>query len=231
MKATKGSQMWLQFGVNQKPEILNEAIRTGAGLARGTTIEWLSPLECDNYVEYRDQAFIDKLNLKLIQRPLSKFWPARGPVWDGLARTSTGEVLLLEAKAHIPEMVSPASKASALSLEFIERALAETRKELAPRTTISWSGTFYQYTNRLAHLHLLRSLNIEKAHLVFLYFIGAADVGGPTCREEWEGAIRVTEAYLGLSRHKLSSYVHHIFIDVTQFDDNPESALQPKEIN
>lgn len=53
--------------------------------------------------------------------------------------------------------------------------------------------------------------------MVFLYFVGASDVGGPDSRAEWEGAITVTEAYLGLGRHKLSSYVHHVFIDVNSF--------------
>jgi hypothetical protein len=214
MKATRGSQKWLQIGVNRCPEILNDAIVVAAKMPLGTKIEWLSPLEDENFAEYRDQAFVDKLGLELKHRPLNSFWPQRGPVWDGLARTSSGELLVVEAKAHIPEMVSPASKASPPSLERIERALKETRRALAPRTTVSWSGTFYQYTNRLAHLFLLRTLNHQKARLVFLNFIGASDVGGPTTREEWKGAIQVTEAYLGLGRHKLSPYVHHVFVDV-----------------
>ena len=215
MKATRGSQKWLQVGVNESPEVLNSAIRVAAKMAPDTDIEWLSPLESEDYAEYRDQAFVKKLRLNLDNRPLSEFWPLRGPVWDGLARTSTGEVLLVEAKAHIPEMVTPASQASKLSLERIEKALAETRRVLAPRTTVSWTGTFYQYTNRLAHLYFLRGINRKKVRLVFLYFIGDSDVRGPDSREKWEGAIQVTEAYLGLGRHKLSQYVHHAFVDVS----------------
>lgn len=214
MTATRGSQKWLQIGVNRCPEILNDAIRTSAKMSADIGIEWLSPLADENFAEYRDQAFLKKLGLDLKHRPLNTFWPQRGPVWDGLARTSSGEALLVEAKAHIPEMVSPASMASPTSLALIKTALEETRRALAPRTTISWSGTFYQYTNRLAHLYFLRTLNHQKARLVFLNFIGASDVGGPTSREEWEGAIRVTEAYLGLGRHKLSRYVHHAFVSV-----------------
>ena len=217
MKATRGSQKWLQIGVNQYPEILNSAIRASAKMPVGTEIKWLSPLASEDYAEYRDQAFVKRLGLKLRHRSLIDFWPSRGPVWDGLAVTSTGEVLLVEAKAHIPEMVSPASKASPASLILIEKGLAETREALAPRTTITWSGTFYQYSNRLAHLYFLRTLNGEKARLVFLYFVGDADVSGPESRAEWEGAIQVTEAYLGLGRHKLSTYVHHAFVDVNSF--------------
>ena len=220
MKVTRGSQKWLQIGVNQHPKILNDAIRVSANMPPETAIEWLSPRESEDFVEYRDQAFVNKLGLTLTQRPLSSFWPLRGPVWDGLARTSSGEVLLIEAKAHIPEMVSPASKASPASLEQIEKGLAETRSALAPRTTVSWSGTFYQYTNRLAHLYFLRTLNRVNAHLVFLYFVGDADVSGPTSQAEWEGAIQVTEAYLGLGRHKLSPYVHHVFVEVKDFQSD-----------
>jgi len=215
MKATRGSQKWLQIGVNRRPEIVDDAIRISANMPTGTVIEWLSPVAAEDYVEYRDQAFVKKLGLSLKHRPLLEFWPRRGPVWDGLARTSTGEVLLIEAKAHIAEMISPASEASPPSLKLIEKGLAETRAALARRSTVSWSGTFYQYTNRLAHLYFLRTLNREKARLVFLYFVGATDVTGPTSRAEWEGAIKVTEAYLGLGRHKLSSYVHHAFVNVS----------------
>lgn len=214
MQATRGSQKWLQIAVNRHPDVLDSAIRESANMPSGMAIEWLSPLASENYVEYRDLAFVKKAGFTLGKRELSEFWPRGGPVWDGLGRTTAGEVLLIEAKAHIQEMVSPASKASEASLRPIEKGLAETRAALAPRTTVSWSGTFYQYTNRIAHLYFLRTLNRANVRLVFLYFVGDADVDGPTSRSEWEGAIKVTEAYLGLRRHKLSRVVHHAFVDV-----------------
>ncbi|MCC7000921.1 MAG: hypothetical protein IT357_02105 [Gemmatimonadaceae bacterium] len=215
MPARRGSQKWIQVAVNERPEVLRRALQAAGAVAPRATISWVSPL-ADRYAEYRDEAFLQKLGLELKARPLSSFWPARGPVWDGLARTSDDEYVLVEAKAHIAEMVSPASKASPASLAKIERALKETRDALAPKTTISWSGTFYQITNRLAHLYLLRTLNRINARLVFLYFVGDEDVGGPVSRAEWDGAIRVTEAYLGVGRHRLSSFVHHAFIDVKE---------------
>ena len=215
MKAERGSQKWIQIAVNERPEVLRRALQNSGALAPRAKVSWVSPLS-DRYAEYRDEAFLQKLGVELNHRPLSSFWPARGPVWDGLGRTSDDEYLLVEAKAHIGEMVSPASKASPASLAKIERALKETRDFIAPRTTISWSGTFYQITNRLAHLYLLRKLNRIDARLVFLYFVGDTDIGGPATHEEWEGAIRVTEAYLGIGRHKLSPFVHHAFIDVEE---------------
>ncbi len=33
--------------------------------------------------------------------------------------------------------------------------------------------------------------------MVFLYFIGDQEMDGPRSREEWKGAIKVTEVYLG----------------------------------
>lgn len=214
MKAERGSQKWLQVAVNEKSDYLNGAIRETMSLPSGANIVWLSPLAAEDYAEYRDEAFVKRLGLKLDRRPLASFWPRRGPVWDGLALTSEGDVLLVEAKAHIPEMVSPASQASPGSLALIVDALEATRASIAPRSTANWSGTFYQYTNRLAHLHLLRTLNDIRAHMVFLYFVGDADVGGPASKAEWEGAIKVTEAYLGLGMHKLSAYIHHVFLNV-----------------
>lgn len=214
MRATKGSRKWLQLAVNERPEILNRAIIAAAGLDPSTSIIWVSPLANKKYVEYRDGEFIKQLGVDLPTRTLTSFWPSRGPKWDGLARMSNGDMLLVEAKAHIAEMVSPASKASPASLARINRALEETRQALAPRSRVPWSETFYQYTNRLAHLYLLRSLNRQPARMIYLYFVGDQEMGGPQSQAEWEGAIRVTEVYLGLGRHKLRQFVHHVFVDV-----------------
>ena len=47
---------------------------------------------------------VDDLDaLTLPQRSLSSFWPRRGPQWDGLARTGRGDLLLVEAKAHVAD--------------------------------------------------------------------------------------------------------------------------------
>src|SRR5262245_37445643 len=104
--AAKGSQRWLQMAVNQQPELLNEPFRQSGGWEASAQVEWLSPIERDGFCEYRDQACLRQLGLKP-QKALADFWPARGPVWDGLARIDR-DVLLIEAKAHIPEMISPA---------------------------------------------------------------------------------------------------------------------------
>ena len=139
MSAKRGSQKWIQVAVNERPEVLGRALQIASALTPSATVTWVSPL-ADRYAEYRDEAFLRRLGVELRSRPLSSFWPARGPVWDGLGRTSNDEYLLIEAKAHIAEMVSPASRASPASLAQIERALKETRAALASETSMNWSG-------------------------------------------------------------------------------------------
>jgi hypothetical protein len=53
---------------------------------------------------------------------------------------------------------------------------------------------------------------------VFLYFVNAADVAGPTTREEWEGAIKLLHNFLGVNQHKLLAYVIDAFIDVGELE-------------
>lgn len=217
--AKRGSQMWLQKLVNQSPGALNSLILAAIPSIAKQEINWVSPLEDEDYVEYRDGSFLDHLQIELATRPMNTFWPPRGPVWDGLAYTDKGEILLVEAKAHIAEAVSPPSRASPQSKKLIDEALAEVKEFLGGNTEVDWSGTFYQVTNRLAHLYLLRTLNDVPAHLVFVYFIGDKDMGGPETSEEWEGAIKIVESYLGISRHKLSPFVRHVFCDVATIPD------------
>ena len=213
-KASRGSQFWLQKLVNEQPETLNKAIGDAAPTLAGQAIKWMSPLASEAYREYRDQAFLKKLDIQLSKRPLGDFWPVRGPVWDALARTSDNEVILVEAKSHIPEAVSPPSRASEKSLKLIRSSLGDTKKYLNGRRDSDWSGIFYQVTNRLAHLYLLKILNKLPAHLVFIYFVGDQEMNGPDSEVEWTGAIRTIEVFLGIERTKLSSCVHHVYLDV-----------------
>lgn len=157
------------------------------------------------------------LGVALNQRALSDFWPRRGPVWDGLGRTARGDLLLVEAKAYIGEMLSPPSQAGEVSSRQIAAAMAEVKDYLRVGIDAEWMGRFYQYTNRLAHLYLLRVANNLEACLIFVHFFGDEDMGGPATSAEWEGAIKVMKAVLGLrERHRLSRYVIDAFVDVRQ---------------
>ena len=216
--AKKGSQKWLQKLVNNRPDMLARELAPALRLASGDQIFWLSPIKSDAYSEYSDDTFLECLNINLSKNSLEMFWPKRGPVWDGLGRTRHGDLILLEAKAHIGEMVSPPTAAVKTSLLKIRKSLDETKSFLGSKSLHDWASTYYQYTNRLAHLYLLRELNCLPAHLVFLYFVNAADVAGPKTREEWEGAIKLLHNFLGINRHKLSAYVIDAFIDVEELE-------------
>ena len=138
-------------------------------------------------------------------------------MWDGIARTRDGHFMLVEAKAHIPEIVSPRSRATEPARGRIVESMRAVQESLAPKSVdgVDWAGTFYQYTNRIAHLHFLREQNDVQAHLVNVYFYNASDVASPPSRAHWEGAIQVVECYLGLGRHRLQKYMHKLFVDAS----------------
>jgi len=147
-----------------------------------------------------------------------RVWPARGPVWDALGITSEGP-LFLEAKAHIPEAATPATRASPASLELIERSLGEARQFYAPRATAVWSILFYQYANRLAHQYFLTKVNGVPSSLVFLYFVNADDMLGPVSEEQWHGAVRLIHAALGLPKDLKRYGVFEAFLDARLLQD------------
>ena len=140
-----------------------------------------------------------------------------GPQWDALAKTKSGRIILLEAKANIPEVVSPATGASPASRELIEKSLSETKAFLGVDQDLPWVGRLYQFTNRLAHLYLLRELIGIDAYLVFTYFVGDDDVNGPKTVNEWKAALTVAKKVLGISeRNPMSKFVSDAFVDIRE---------------
>ena len=202
----KGSLRWIQKLVNDHANVLDGAIGLGQ-------IDWRSPRSNDDFAEYRDEAFLDKLNVKLPKVPLPKFWPARGPQWDALGRAQSGEVILVEAKAHVSEIMSSGSQASPVPLAKIRKALTATASDLHAKPGLDWALRFYQHTNRLAHAYLLHKLNPVPTRLVFVYFIGDPHLDGPTGKREWVAAINVLHEALGI-RGRVPNYVVDVFIDI-----------------
>jgi len=206
--AERGSQKWLQQAVARRLTELEMPILTACTGA--TSLDWLSPIRHDEFAEYRDAAFLDRLSLSHLSRALQEFWPARGPQWDGLARSDAGHVVLVEAKAHIREMCSPPTQATKVAREKIDRALAETAAFCGARPLASWSAAFYQRANRLAHLYFLRRNGIP-AILAFVNFVGDAEMPGPSTTDAWIAADMVADYVMGLpARHKLSNFVVHV---------------------
>lgn len=214
----KGSQKWIQRLINKKPELLNLRIRRNLGFPENEEIRWISPLEGDDYAEYRDQAFIKLLGVKLEKMPLEDFWPRGGPQWDAIGRSSSGKLLLVEAKSHIQELISTIKTENEDSLRKICKSLEETKRYLNSTTEIDWSSRFYQYTNRLAHLFFLRELNQLPAYLIFVYFMNDLKMYGPKTIDEWKGALKLLHSYLGIGRHQLQKFITDIFVDVGHLD-------------
>ena len=218
--ADRGSQKWLQYLVNVEPELINRELGAFVEGISDEEIRWLSPVRDDDYSEYRDRAFLQRLGLTLEKVALSEYWPRGGPVWDGLARASS-HFFLLEAKAHIPELNSTRMKASQKSAERIIGSLQQTKEFLGSGAHVDWASCFCQYTNRMAHLHLLRTMNGVEAWLVNVYFFGDEDMDGPRSAEEWQGAIRLMKSHLGLGRHALRKFEISLFFDVREFEPAP----------
>ena len=211
--ASRGSRRWLQLLVNCRPKLLDDSVSERLA-DPPSDIDWRSPLISDHYAEYRDQEFIDRLASSRylagplqIQRPLAEFWPRFGPQWDALGVTDKGQVLLVEAKAHIPEMVTAPTQARGESaLQLILKSLKEAKTFVNSKAPADWSTSFYQYANRLAHLYWLRELNGQDAHLVNLFFLNDEEMNGPTSVEEWQAAIRLQEVFLGVRQGSQSGY-------------------------
>jgi hypothetical protein len=224
--AHAGSQRWLQIAVTIAPALLDAALQRAGAIGPGETVDWRSPRACEGFCEYRDSAALRCIDIEALpNRSLAEFWPPRGPVWDALGVSSGGAKILVEAKAHIAEAASPSSKASPSSLAHIRRSLEEARAFYAPRAKAEWSGSLYQYANRLAYHYLLNRLNGISSRLVFLDFCNATDVKGPESEAEWKGATELIHALLGLPSDLRSRGVYHAYVDVPEIQSALDLSL------
>ncbi len=224
-KADKGSQKWLQILVNDCPKLLDREI-CGKLKSSPGKIQWLSPLKCDGYKEYRDSEFLDRLEISLSKFPRSRFWPELGPKWDGLGKADKGQILLVEAKSHVAELRSTLGAKNPISLTKIHSSLNETKGYIhrSSEYAVDWTTGVYQYANRLAHLYLFHKLNGLDAYLVLLYFLNdremaSGDTFVPATPAEWESVIRYQDRIMGIrQRHPLSDRIIHAFIDVKDIE-------------
>jgi hypothetical protein len=202
-RAQRGSQRQLQDYVNLFPQELNQAVRSQLPEAlRDRSIRWLSPLAEEDYREYQDGEFLERLGLGSFSKQLAEFWPRGGPCWDALGQIKArhgGELpiaLLVEAKSHIPEMRSQGCQASERSLAMIWRALEEARLWAKAAPEADWTGPLYQAANRIAHLYFLRQRVGRPCFLIHLYFID--DPYKPTGQTAWNQALEAAHQELGL---------------------------------
>jgi len=220
---TKRSEHWLRVMVRDYPDVLDMAIARAFGW-RGAVIEWRSPLQDDDYAEYFDQAFLDRLGVGELSMPLDEFWPRGGPRWDGLARTTDGKLILVEAKAHIDEAVDYRSKASPEARRRIEERLDEAKSAFRAAKDACWHAPLYQMANRLSHLYYLAGINRKDAYLVFIDFANAPDVPVPASPDQWRGAVRLAHKCLGLKDSRLARRVATIIVDLKHGNGQPSAV-------
>ena len=198
-RAFAGSQRQIQFYVNERPSVLNQAICEA--FKTPFSLRWVSPLSSDGYREYWDSGFLKTLGLPQHVKELNRFWPSGGPHWDALARVDNrmGGVLLVEAKSHVPEIFGTGCGAEAASsLKKIEHGIAATKDWLRVSHDADWKGPLYQSANRFAHLYFFSEILRIKAWLVNIYFIDDRSIPTPTSRTMWESGIADVKKSLGV---------------------------------
>ncbi len=202
-RAFAGSQLQLQIYVNRRADELSRAILAALNpkTAADCNVRWVSPLEVEKFAEYHDADFLRVLGLDRLVEQLSDFWPAGGPVWDGLAIISRGEItfgyVLAEAKSYVGEMESSCAARARDSLYKIDAALTKTKDWLGVRREIDWKTGLYQSANRLAHLYFLREVaGLKAVWLVNLCFV--ADSHRSTSEAEWRDGLAESKKRLGL---------------------------------
>jgi hypothetical protein len=204
----RGSQKWLQLAVNLKPSVLDDLILPKlAGAAR---LSWCSPLYADGYAEYRDADFLQKIGADNLAPQLAAFWPERGPQWDALACSDQSDIILVEAKAHLGELCSPATKAGPGSREKIREALDQCALYIGAEPRAPWTDVFYQLANRIAHLCFLRKHGV-RAWLVLINFVGDSERHGPTTEREWSAAYQIVWHVLGITKE---NPIRSLIIDI-----------------
>ena len=209
----RGSLKCIQHLINEKPNYINSIIATHFPDLANENISWLSPLKDDDFAEYKDDSFLNLVGAAIGENRLNDFWPKGGPRWDALAKTTSGKVILVEAKANIPELKSPGTKAKELSKNLITKSLSEVKQYLEIRNDVDWSNKYYQYTNRIAHLFYLREKCNITAYLINIYFVNDK-THIATKREQFEIALKELKKHLGASSHKLDKYMMEAYVDV-----------------
>jgi hypothetical protein len=230
--AKKGSQRRLQEWIDWRAGDLDRRLSAWPSLSRWRNgdLTWLSPLREHGFAELRDDLW-DKAGLPCPTPQEDGFWPRRGPAWDAVATVPRqgGQhgVLLVEAKSHKRELLSPATQAGDRSREMIRSALDATKAHLEVAPEAEWTENYYQIANRLAFLYYLRVRRALPAWLLSIYFVGDSfesggrKVIGPSDIEGWRAPIRDAEATLMLpDEHPLSPFTWRLFLPA-----DPEDRL------
>ena len=218
-KGKRGSLKWIQKLINERSEIIAPPIVRALGLDCGKCVEWRSPCG-PQFTEYRDSDFLKAIGHSECEASLRQFWPPHGPQWDALGVVSDGTVVLVEAKAHIAEVFTTIKAKKPKSCAKIEASIQRTWADLGIESAYPWTAPFYQYANRVAHLHFLHNMCNIPTILVFVHFLGDEDMDGPRRRGEWKETNREIRKYLGLTGNAIEKRILDVFIKVSDLTNS-----------
>ena len=221
--------------------LANERAKRSRAVAQATgaiTVEWLSaPVTSSGTTQ--EWEGVDFLGPDPAQmRRWAAFWPQRGSAqrWDAVARLhgpAGDEWLLVEAKAHVSELITRCKATAPASIAQIDRAFDATRQSVGADAVASavWRGAYYQYANRLAALHFLTHICDPpmQARLLFMYFCGDSHprISGPTDATGWDATLTAQRQALGLDPSApLMQRVYRLFWPVS-----PGEPTTPHENN
>jgi len=221
-----GSECHLLRWMGRHRSVFDKLLLKAMGLKEEALIAWMDfdfksgKLWPDK--ELKGLEFLKGTQYRGLQKKWAEFWPLGGGIhnWDAvgwLKANGKQELLLLEAKAHLGEIVSDCGAVSKDSIKKIEEAFHQVKSALHVPADQDWVKRYYQFTNRVATLHFLQTNGID-ARLIFVYFIGDtfdAERRSPQAKKEWEQALSDQAEWVGLpSEHALMGRIHKVFLRV-----------------
>jgi hypothetical protein len=235
-RAYAGSQLQIQTYVNLHLDILDAAILRALPELAGTGLglHWVSPLEKDRFLEYRDEEFLSVAGYSSLVGLLAGFWPRGGPQWDAVARlrapgaSDPAGIVLIEAKSYPAEMYSSGCRAEGSARRMIEKSLGAAREWYGIGDG-DWTGPLYQFANRLAYLYFFRKLARVPAWFVNVCFLD--DPHKPTSQGAWTAGLDVARRSLGFPTDSIP-YVADVFLPARgrELRERPpaEGQFQPR---
>ena len=176
-------------------------------------IQWVSPIARNCFYEYRDN-FLDALDLIEHQEQLRKFWPNRGPVWDGLGvmKVQNECNFLLEPKSYVREMITKTRATDPRSIRLIQKSLAQVKHYMGVTPDADWTRPYYQLCNRLALLYFLNIITKKSSYLALVNFVDDSTIQKPTSAEQWKSHYKDVFSYLGItSKSKLTDRIISVY--------------------
>lgn len=212
----KGSLMLVQRLIARYPHLLDRELRAQGVLESDASVAWRSPLESDDWAEYRDRRFLRLVGKEYLWDKLKTFWPPRGPQWDALGLVGD-TVLLVEAKAHVDEYNSSCAAKADASNRLINKAFADTKASLGADAGSDWRTGYYQLANRLAHLHFLTEHGV-RAFLVLLHFTGETGMPSESSTKAYNDRWIMAMRHLGLGEATDLTGVVKVFMNVAEME-------------